>query len=117
MSTDRPRAKGGAHATENPAISYYMDKLGEDETNPGDYYLTLNIYRQVMEWGWGSGNRRRAAPMVSPKHAQSRIIDVPVFAAVAAAESSALDTKHLVQRWTVNLLSTKYNRHNNDFKR
>lgn len=55
--------------------------------------------------------------MVSPKHAQSHIIDVPVFAAVAAAESSALDTKHLVQRWTVNLLSTKYNRHNNDFKR
>lgn len=31
MSTDRPRAKGGAHTMENPAISYYMDKLGEDE--------------------------------------------------------------------------------------
>lgn len=77
------------------------------KTNPGNYYLTLNIYRHVMERGWGSGNRRRAAPMGSPKHAQSRITDVPVFAAVAAAESSAPDTKHLVQRWTVNLLSSR----------
>lgn len=80
--------------------------LEKMKTNPGNYYLTLNIYRQVMERGWGSGNRRRAAPMGSPKHAQSRITDVPVFAAVAAAESSTLDTKHLVQRWTVNLLSS-----------
>lgn len=55
--------------------------------------------------------------MVSPKHAQSHFTDVPVFAVVAAAECSTPDTKHLVQRLIVNLLSTKNNRHNNNIKR
>lgn len=118
MSTDRPTAKGGAHTPRRtPSSPTTKTNLEKMKTNPGNYYLTLTILRQEMEGGGALGIGGEQPWMVSPKHAQAHITDVPVFVVVAAAECSAPHTKHLVQRWIVNLPSTKNNRHNNDFKR
>lgn len=55
--------------------------------------------------------------MAKSKYAKSGIKDPQVITVAASAEYYELDTKHFAQRWIANVLTTKKNSHNNDFKR